>query len=256
MIRLRQIEDAPIVQNLHPPEKRYPIKGAEIANVKYPNIGIIGPHGSGKTNLQWNIIKAILGKESCIFIFSPTANNDKIALSEISKIKNWEERVEINPGIFTPEGESILDAVIEQYDETPLIEKGKLVNKAIIVLDDLPTQLKKKNVQSLFKLIRHRCCACIACFHDMMDISKDSRPEIDIVMIFGGIAEERFKTFMEQWGGRKRKFNIDELYKIYSNPAIIRDEELDENGEEIHDFLYITKKGDIRRNFREVIENV
>ncbi len=255
MIRLTRI-DAIKVKNLHPPEQRYPIKGSKIANIKYPNIAVIGPHGTGKTNLQWNIIREIIGKETCIFIFSPTANNDKIALSEIGKIPNWEERVEINKGLFTPEGESILDSVVDQFDETPLIENGFLVNKGVIVLDDLPSQLKKKNVQELFKLIRHRCCSCIACFHDMMDISKDSRPEIDIVMVFGGIAEERFKTFMEQWGSKRTSFNIDELYKIYSNPKVIRDGQFDKNGEEIHDFLYITKKGEVRRNFRKVIDLV
>ncbi len=218
---------------------RNPVKGREVVGDSETNrIAIIGQGGQGKTVLASNIIRMIAGKHTIIFWFSPTATIDPV-VKKISKELSCE--FEFYRGTIV-DGVDLLNESAEQFDEEPFLDsKKRRVPKGICVLDDSPCNLKSENINEAFKRFRHFRCCIICCFHDTIDLMKGVRQEITICCMFGGMAMERFKNFMKDWG--VPNLDIDAAWYCY-NKLLKKT-----------DFLTIYKRtGEMRLNFDKIIE--
>lgn len=212
-------------------EDKRPIKGKELCCHLYANIFLIAKKESGKTTVIYNLIDRCAGRDTMVFAFVSTLNND----SNWIAIKNTcEERGMPFFGftsIVDEDGVDQLQALVkslqdkaeeeelkEEKDEKgpappplpclpasapPLDEKKtkpprKTAYRApemIIILDDLADELKRKSVATLLKKNRHFKCKVIISSQWMNDLPPSALGQMNLVCMFRGFSMEKLEEF-------------------------------------------------------------
>lgn len=249
LITLRKVNDLK-VKPYFKGGVRKKIKGAELLGTYLAHrICIIGQSGYGKTVLAFNIIDLIKGKETDIYIFSPTGTDDPNILNWIQRQKD-ESHLNLFNSTQEKEGRNVINLLTLPFEnkdipwEYPMTQKKDIiVPRVIILIDDLPDEHRNfTNIAKLYKTVRHKSSVVISVIHDTKDIQKNIRQEITICCMFRGIPWERFHDFIMDWGFCSTETEIQRLFKIYE--TIIGPKE----------FLFMNKiNGEMRKNLSEII---
>lgn len=151
-------------------------------------------------------------------------------------------------------GISYLDCLKSLYGEEPVIVKDEQnqpieVLKAVVVLDDLPDELKSvRAIDRYMKTARHMRVCTIVSFHDTIDLQKTVRQELTMICLLKGLSPQRFLTLMEQIGWSNPDLDPHALLEVYENLI----QRQPEGG---HNFLCLDlRKGKAFLNFNEQIQ--
>ena len=205
-------------------EDKRPIKGYELCQEVYANIYLIAKKNSGKTTVIYNIIDRCAGRDTIVFAFVSTLNND----ANWKGIKTMCEDKGMPFFGFTSlvdeEGVDQLQALVKSFQDSaeekegkeevkapllpcfsPVVEEKRTTTKPkrlpyrapeyIIVLDDLADELKKKSVATLLKKNRHFKCKVIISSQWLNDIPPAALGQMNLVCLFRGFSVEKLEEF-------------------------------------------------------------
>lgn len=196
------------VKPIHLPQiEKKNIKGKDLFDELYFNVFICSRKKSGKTQLIWNILNKCTNKLSKVIIFCPTIHKDNTYQEIIKKLQDRG----INVVTFTSFIEDGVDQLKEminffQTDQKEEDEEGqkvryvkfddeeeedekkykpkKLAPEYVIVMDDMASELKNKNVANLLKTHRHYHSSCIVSSQYPNDCTPESIKQFDYLILF------------------------------------------------------------------------
>eukprot|EP00732_Lithocolla_globosa_P000103 Lithocolla_globosa_v1_NODE_19_length_9697_cov_21.310620.p4 type:complete len:283 gc:universal NODE_19_length_9697_cov_21.310620:3703-4551(+) len=243
------------------------VRGSDLFPSLFSNIFICSKKRSGKTSTIATILKKCADKNSKVVVFCSTMDKDDNWVA----IRNYLDKKKIPNDFFSSihennalaqlidemsqtqsedeESEDEEPPVIVFGDETLQIKrkkrKPKIVSpKYILVLDDISTELRDKQIARLLKIHRHLKSKVILSSQWYNDLEPSSRRQIDYYLIFNGINEEKLEQLY-----KNADLSITyEQFKILYRTAT----------SEKYNFLYIDVNGDnYRHNFNKglAIEN-
>lgn len=195
-----------------------------------------GPSNVGKTNLWSNFVLRIAAGPTDVYIFSGTAKHDPTVrrlhekLDKKFRTQPDEEHpegcerpgaFEVHPSLYK-DGTFLPSMLMNDRElSTPLVHRGSVVPRCIIVLDDLTTELRTDtNVDMLFKTVRHINSVLITSIHDLTDLRKSARQELTRTYMYAGASQERVMGFLDQWGFHSSEYSHSRLYELYA--ALLR----------------------------------
>lgn len=274
--RVNKIKVKPVVSNIE--YNKHNTKGYKMFKEPYANILLIAKKKSGKSTVIYNILKECASKGTQIIIICPSFGHDKtyqkmermlnkkgcevtvfdgIKDSEDPKIDNV---AEITNALLANNGTegSVRDAgsvggggVCLFGDEDIEEKSGKVIKpedrkngcRTILIADDLGSSLRCQSIYRLLLKNRHLKMKTIISTHSVNDLIPSAYPQIDDVLLFDGIGDEKIKEAREKLkleipGSRSLNNDFIVLYK-------------DACGKK-YDFLYCDRnEHTYRRNFDE-----
>lgn len=236
-VTFNKINDVEITALIQGNAGRTPI-GEYMFKAVFPGINISGMTGSGKTNLWVSIIPHIADPLiTRIWLFSETGLSDPT----VKILKDYDPPFELE--VSEDLDFDKINKILEAEDEIPILnEEGKIVPKHIFVIDDFPNKIKNPRFTDMCKLIRHRCSIFIACMHDLNNVSPDLKGQLKYALIFPKTNKERFIKYMLEFNfPHNLPEELDALYEVYASVITGTD------------FLYISKFGEMRKNFNQEI---
>jgi Poxvirus A32 protein len=142
---------------------------------------------------------------------------------------------------ITKEG---IKPVSEEYNETGSETGSKAWKKPypeyIIVMDDLGSEMRDRSVTQLLKTNRHYNTMVIMSSQSLTDLDKPARNQLDYMLIFPKIPEDKLKSIKEDLN---LSISLDEFLGIYDIAT-----------KEKYNFLYIGRsqaEEEYRKNFNE-----
>lgn len=217
MITVRKINDLnikPLRYNGGVKDNR-PFKGKLLFDYPYPNVYCVARKRSGKTVTIQSIIRNCATKETTLILFVSTVHKDPNWLA----IVQWCEKHHVNVISFTSihdEGVDVLEQLLTKFkheeveEETDEEDSFKweseeeekkrepkrpkyLAPKYIFVFDDISAELKAPSVSSLLKENRHLKAMTIISSQYLLDLTPQSRRQIEYALLFAGLNEEKLK---------------------------------------------------------------
>jgi hypothetical protein len=254
MFKLENINDikieVPKIASYNPEN----VLGGKVFSNPYNNIFISAYKKSGKTVVIANILKYI-NKNTVVYFFVPTFEKD----NTYKEIQKYLDKRDITYFVFDslvnldeiikslgsePKGENKPEYSIIQYqdgDKTITIKKRKpkmIAPDFIFVFDDISNELKNPILAAFLKKNRHTKSRIIISSQYILDLQPQARSQIDDLIIFKGIDEERLLQLYK---------NIDcsvsfEIFKeIYH----------DATTEKFNFLFYDKNKCEFRKNFNQ-----
>jgi hypothetical protein len=89
-----------------------------------------------------------------------------------------------------------LDGDEEEKEKKPRLPK-LLSPQHLIIIDDLPSELKSKSVETLLKTNRHLKCRTIISTQWLNDLRPGSRRQINSYLLFGGFSSEKLEQLFQ-----------------------------------------------------------
>jgi hypothetical protein len=205
-------------------EDKRPIKGYELCPCLYANIYLVAKKNSGKTTVIWNIIDRCTGRDTIIFAWVSTLNNDA-NWRTIRKMCEDRGIPFIGSTSLMNDGVDELEALIhslqkkaadeDEKDEAPprtpfpCLPVGAATEsktrkpprtkyqapELIIILDDLADELKKTSVATLLKKNRHFKSKVIISSQWLNDIPPTALGQMSLVCLFRGFSVEKLEEF-------------------------------------------------------------
>lgn len=250
--------------------KTFPLFG----NINYPNVGIVAKKNSGKTTVLFNILKESASKRTTIIIFSTTIHNDpswksiikyfekksiniitytsivdngvnqlEELVQHLMKVKEdedneggEEEHSLIDPCIYIPNCQAKEE---EKKEKKPRKEKLP-APEYIVCLDDISNELHNKSVEFLMKRNRHMRIMPIISTQHLNDLNKASRINLDIILLFGGLPEEKLRVIHSEGDLACEFSEFKQLYDFATKDK--------------YNFFYVNlRNGTFRKNFNLAI---
>jgi hypothetical protein len=239
------------------------IGGYEMFKEPYCNIFLVSRKKSGKTNLIYNILKKCASKRTHVWVFSPTVQKDDTWKATIEMLKKKGCPVDkFVHFIDENDNSNIIDAIIneliaeaesdESEDEksNPKCKTGckfeneekkekkeykpkKIYPNHIFCVDDLGADLRNKCIQQLLLKNRHFLSKTVISAHSTQNITPMSRANIDICIIFKGMAVQKLEQLHHDLN---ISVDLDRFLQIY-----------EEATREPYSFLYINVATDEMR---------
>lgn len=233
-------------------------------SIPYSNIFISASKKSGKTILIYNIMQKCAGKNTKVFIFCPTFENDKTYKAIIEMLEDKGCTVECfkdlddlhdvtqNLSIDEPEEEEYIDKEIKviyggkiiTVTESKKINKKKdkkVYAKNIIIFDDISPELKNVGVAALLKINRHLHSKVIISSQHLYDITPQCRGQIDYLCLFPGIS---FKRLENLYTSMDCHTDIENFLKYYR----------DATSKRFNFLMYDKGNNEFRKNFTELYQ--
>lgn len=242
-----------------------PVLGWEFIEELYAITFLNAKKKSGKTTALFELLKACAGPETKIMAFVGTLNNDaqwgviqkyfeekgiSFETSTSTKsgrqdlIKSWIE-FQQKQGEEKNEKPGVPDIPMLSFDDTkdiaPVEEKKKKKSKYrapeyIIVIDDLPGELKSVGVINLLKTNRHFKCKVFLSSQWMHDLLPESRKQIDVLMLWKSFTDKKLLSIMEDTDLNIEFDQFKAMYKAATEPEF--------------GFLYVDVRNErFRKNF-------
>ena len=276
MIRVRKINNETVREvRYHDQDSvdNRPIKGEKLFSELYLNILMVAKKKSGKTTVNYTIVKKCATRDTTVLVFCSTVDKDKSHL----EIKNYCRSNNIPYKGYTSmkDGDiDILDELIKAIqeqakeenesddEEEPEPPKPKLVlfdssseeedeeerrprrsrfrsPEYIIIIDDLSNELKSPTLTRLAKMNRHWKSLVIISTQYIHDVRPETAKQCDYTLIFKGQPTEK-------------------LEKIYKDTDLSIDFEIFEQlyrhaTKDKYNFLYIDVRNEcFRKNFEKL----
>lgn len=235
------------------------VKGKEVFSNPYNNIYINAYKNSGKTTVIFNILQYI-NKATKIYFFVPTFTKDStyIKIQELLDKKGIEYEVfdtiennlkSILEKLLLHKGTSVQGA--KNNDEMQIInyqppnEHENIIKVKIpkliaaqhlFIFDDISNELHNTDLTAFLKKNRHIKARIIISSQYILDLSPQSRSQIDNFLLFGGIDEKRLLIL---YNNMDTGVSFEDFLNMYKNAT----------GEK-YNFLYYDKmKNEYRKNF-------
>ena len=239
-----------------------PVKGSELFNMLYANIYVNAKKRSGKTTTIFRIIKECVNKDTIVVVFCSTYLKDDnwIAIREYldnheipnlfyhsifdGKTNILKEFIEDEERFVEqmPDEEEEKDNFVLGFNETDdeiRIKKRKskyATPKYFIIFDDLSDEIKNASIAMMVKKHRHILTKCLFSSQYVLDLNPQSRRQMDYLILFPGINEEKLKQIYDQ---SDLKPTLEQFIEIYKHAT-----------KDKYNFLYVdTNNSDFRRNF-------
>ncbi|MHB1097791.1 MAG: hypothetical protein ACYC3F_16655 [Gemmatimonadaceae bacterium] len=243
------------VKPLPTDKKQVVCKGSKILPVPYSITFFAAKTNSGKTTAIVNLIPKIIGPETKCFLFVSTAGWDPA----YAYLKDWFDEKEIDYEVFEDivseeEDEetgrkykvnNLADILKDMSkagrpapnpDEEP--QPGKKCPRYLFLLDDMSDQLKNTAVKKLFKQGRQYEAITLCSSQDVIDIGRLVN-QLRYICIWGGQPAERLEYIHKHMGVRIPFSVFMQLYEqITAEP---------------YQFMFMSRTGEVRRNFDEQI---
>jgi len=209
---------------------------------------------SGKSTVIANLIPKIIGQETKCFLFVGTQSWDPVYEYIMQYFDENEIQYEIFDGVVTEEedeetGQNVrvnnLESIIKELNKAgkgePLKMGGKRYPRNLFLLDDVSSELKSKSVAKLFKQGRHFEAPIFVSSQDIIDIGKLVN-QVQQILIWGGQSKERLEYIHRHMGldGYIDFHIFEELYHIITSKP--------------YNFMFVTRRGEIRANFDERVD--
>lgn len=268
MIKIQKINDQTVKPIKIPHIDKSKIKGSELFDELYANIFLLAKKKSGKTSTIFSILKKCCGPNTSVIVFCSTVYKDDNWIKIITWLKKHKIDVQIFTSIYDDDGNQVqimlddLNALGEEKfkeidDEKPQItplghllfesnndenidgkenSTGILAPEYILVFDDMSDELKDPFIPVLLKKNRHYKLKVIISSQYYNDIRKDGRQQLDYMLIFGGVPEEKL---IEVHKDLDLSIPLQTFLKCYKNATNVK-----------YNFLYIDVRSEqLRRNF-------
>lgn len=273
-VKINDIRITPLIQHSTNPDD---VLGGKMFLDPFSNVAIISKKKSGKTTLLYHILKKVCRKGTNVILFSPTQNKDetykfiKEALNKkgcnVSSYSNFiEDRENIINDLLNELGkEEEIEPVSQARKPTPTLEEtvnysmfGKGINDVekevekkikppkkisadyVLVFDDLGKDMNCKSIAQLSKTLRHYKIRCFYLQQYLVDLSTDTRKQIDYALLFKSFNEEKLLSIYESLD---LSIDFDEFVELYQYST-----------KDPYNFLYIDVKQDkYRKNFDKEI---
>eukprot|EP00732_Lithocolla_globosa_P000484 Lithocolla_globosa_v1_NODE_146_length_5712_cov_12.381121.p4 type:complete len:235 gc:universal NODE_146_length_5712_cov_12.381121:4394-5098(+) len=207
--------------------KPLPIKTIDAANIRgydlfpelYANIFLCARKKSGKTSTIYNILKKCADKRTKVIVFCATYQKDLswIGIQEYldsrsipnefhQSIHDQGRLTQLISEMQNEEDESSSNSEDEEEEPPTVIFGGegmkikrkkkkpkKVSPRYIIIMDDISTELKDKNIAQLLKTNRHFRSKVILSSQYLNDLLPMSRRQIDYYILFGGLSEQKLQ---------------------------------------------------------------
>lgn len=245
-----------------------PLKSYDIFPINYYNLFILAKKASGKTVTLFNILKHSASKSTNIVVFSSTIHSDNSWVSILKYFKKKKINL-ITYQSLIDEGVNQLDELItfllnqnnkEDSDEEECVKatsclfdevteekeikpkKDKICGPDyILVFDDLSTELQNIAIEKLTKINRHIKCQVIMSSQYMNNITKSTRLNLDFIILFKAIPEEKLKQIHLELDLSTDYCMFKRLYDFATSGS--------------YNFLYVNiRNEEYRQNFNKKIE--
>lgn len=251
------------------------LKGYDLFTILYSLIFLIAKKGSGKTVTLFHILKKCINKDTKVIIFSSTFHRDavwreiekwlkekKIQYLPYTSIldNNGMNHVELLTEFFKheyPEEDNQKQDHIQMNNNTPkkvymfdgvkvtevnTVEKKKKPSKIapdyFIIFDDVSKQLSNPFVTALLKTHRHFNTKIVACSQYYNDMEKDARDQLDYLLLFPGISNDKIENIYDQ---HPLSIELPIFEALYKNAT-----------DKKYNFLYVdAREAQFRKNFNE-----
>lgn len=265
MITLKKINNAKITPIKVPHYDINEVKGGKIFSKLNCKILLLAKTESGKTNVVFYILKKCAGKNTNIIVFCSTVHNDDNWPIIIKHFKKIGINIHVCTSIDNEEGENQVENLLnnlagdeedidedksqvedfkskviaintdKESEEEEVIEKKK-APEYILVFDDMAGELTGKTMSRLLKNSRHYKMKVIISTQYYNDLSKDCRQQLDYILLFPKISEDKLEKIHEDLDLHLPFDLFEELYENATNKK--------------YNFLYIdTRSEEFRRNF-------
>jgi hypothetical protein len=252
------------------------IKGSDMFSELYANIYIAARKKSGKSVAIMNILKHCVGRDTTVFFIVPTILRDPTYQAMIKTLDNHGinhiEFTSIKEG-GVDNLQELIDSMDAKLEEDKMIEaeekhkkpvekhiKGRgpvfmnddddedddkpkkkrptkyIASEYFLIFDDISDELKSRSLETFMKMNRHYKAKIILSSQSYNDLLPAQRKQIDYMIIFPGLNEEKLKILH-----RDANVHIDfeEFFKIYKFATA-----------EKYNFLYVDcVKSEFRKNF-------
>jgi hypothetical protein len=274
-IKLKTINNVIVKQIKKRVEDTKPVRGGEIVPMDV-NVCSVSATAGGKTTVTKNILEAIVTKNTKIIAFVSTIFNDDNWIA----IREWAAEKEIDFEAHTSiqeNGVNILKKYVEHFkEEAKEREKKRLLKqfenimpkkqiggyrfdkpvheeeeekpkkrkfqdrKYIMIFDDVADETRGIEFTTLLKRARHMKVTVLVNVQDLKDITKASRKQVRVWLLFRYLDEERLRDVYGSIGSPLSFDQFEEVYKFATA--------------EPYNFLYIAPNTqDYRKNFNKQI---
>jgi len=224
------------------------VHGGEICPIPYCNTFFVAKTGGGKTSALGHMLKCCAGN-ALIVAFVPTIEEDGAWIKLRKKLKkngnklivfsSIEEEVDEDEDFPNPsddEGEVIeskkpkkvvkskikkvdrLKELILHFRNNPTqkhsMYKGKICPRVIVIMDDMPEQLKHPTVAQFMKTVRHMKSKFIVSTQGVHDMLPQQLVQVRQWLLFRGLQPEKIEKIRKDAG---IPIDHDVLWKIYSH---------------------------------------
>lgn len=256
MINVKQINKIKVLPIPHHAPKPEEILGYDLFEEIYSNIFLCAKKNSGKTCAIFTILKNCINKNSTVYIFASTVNND----SNWLHIIEWLRKKQINYTVET-DLNNLNDFV--KYLQSPQKEINSIQGKKdslfniidtpdkvshsdgktefiapenVFIFDDMSKMLRDESVSCLLKKNRHFKSKVILSSQYPNDLDIPARKQIDYWLIFKGHSEQKLKQIHSDMD---LEFNFNKFLALYNYAT-----------REKYNFLYVdTRHNKYRKNF-------
>jgi hypothetical protein len=206
--------------NFRDPEKKF--KGSELFPIKYANVFLLAKKKSGKTLLLANILQRLVHKNMIVIIIASKHNLD----SNYKYIKAWLEKKKIPVYAHTAlieDDENILETYLDELDNQNEMYDSDV--EYVFILDDMSKELRNKQISRLLKSNRHAKAWVFLLSQFLTDMNNDARKQLNYILLFGGLPEEKLKTIHEELD---LAMDFDKFYCLYKEATSVK-----------YNFLYV-----------------
>lgn len=244
-------------------------RGNELFETEFPNIFLLAKKNSGKTVTIFNIIKKMIDKHTMVIIFCSTIHKDP----SWEYIINWLKKKNVPYVSYTSINEDGLNQIEQFYTglqkakeesddeegeeprpnciqcneiehEEEEEEKAPIIDKYIMICDDISDELKDKKLAYFVKRNRHFRTKVILSSQYYNDLAKDARTQMDYILVWPRLPEEKLEEMKKLANVSCHFPQLLQMYKDATAP--------NKPGEKSHNFIYIDVGRDkYRRNFNE-----
>lgn len=236
------------------------------------NIFLSGPTGSGKSVVIYNILKKCVGKKTKVIFFVGSIHNDP-TYKEMLKFLDKNGNDYMTYTSMYDGKENILQQIEEELKqakdddgetkipeplpcpinlctEKQIVPKKKkkkrkppTENDYIFIFDDLSNEIRHSSALTAFlKYSRHLNCKCIISSQSLSDLTRNTRQQIHFLLLFRGLNDEAVKTVFEDIN---TTMSYKQFKSLYNQVVATK-----------YNFLYVSRDGEFRRNFDQMIKTV
>ena len=260
MITLQKINDQkvkPIKVTKYDPAN---IQSYELFEELYTNIFLLAKKKSGKTCTIFTVLKKVINKKTTVIIFASTVHKDDNWIAIVKWLKKHKINVETHTSIFDDginQVENLMSSLgipskeedkekapkpkkllhfDDDSDEEDESKPKKIAPEYVLIFDDLSSELKNHYIPVLLKGHRHYKTKIIISSQYYNDIPKDGRQQIDYVLLYPNIPEDKLIVVYQ-------KLDLSVPYptfqQLYSNATSTK-----------YNFLYVDVRNErFRKNF-------
>ena len=276
-MKIRQINDAVVTAV---PSRREedirPVKGATLFPKVVPsNIFLSAQTNSGKTSVIYKIVKECIDKNTTVIAFVSTLFDDDSWLT-IQEYCESKKIPFVGHTAIKENGEDHLQALVdslhEESKQREIKEKEKKAKipkakrhslfwedsdeeeddedkpskskyqtpRYLIIFDDISDELKAVSFQTLLKKSRHFKARVIISSQYLKDLSPMSRKQIYYYLVFKGESNDKLEIILKDSG---IPLSLDKFITVYKHAT-----------QKPYSFLYVSRTGQLRRNFTHIYE--